>query len=198
MWPVDYSAGYFYFIMKLFKYENYKVVISEEALALKPFKIIWNRDKTASKDRAISELAYVYFMEDPASDYQYIVDREERSNSIIESEGLNSKWKPDKAVIEAMEFYSSFKSTSALILEDTRKVAENLRKALPTLDITEEDERGKPKHTIAEITKAIRELNILIKELAETERVIAKEMAATNGRVRGQKAKKLFEDGLDL
>ena len=40
--------------MKLFKYEGYKVVISEEALALKPFKQIWNRDRTANKDKAIS------------------------------------------------------------------------------------------------------------------------------------------------
>ena len=182
--------------MKLFKYEGYKVVISEEALALKPFKQIWNRDRTANKDKAISELAYIYFMEDPASDYQYLVDRDERSEAIIEGEGLPTNWKPDKVVKEAMNFYSSFKTTSALILEDTRKVAENLRKALPTLDITEEDDKGRPKHTIASITKAIRELNILVKELAETERIIAKEMAENNGRVRGKKAKTLLEDGL--
>lgn len=182
--------------MKLFKYESYKVVISEEALALKPFKQIWNRDRTANKDRAISELAYIYFMEDPASDYQYLVDSDERSEAIIEGEGLPANWKPDKVVKEAMNFYSSFKTTSALILEDTRKVAENLRKALPTLDITEEDDKGRPKHTIASITKAIRELNILIKELAETERIISKEMAENNGRVRGKRAKTLLEDGL--
>ena len=182
--------------MKLFKYEAYRVVISEEALALKPFKQLWNRDRSVSKDRAIAELAYVYFMEDPASDYQYLVDREERSKAIIEGEGLDNKWKPDKLVLEAMDFYSSFKTTSALILEDTRKVAENLRKALPTLDITEEDDKGRPKHTIASITKAIRELNVLVKELAETERVIAKEMSENNGRVRGQRAKTILEDGL--
>lgn len=182
--------------MKLFKYEAYRVVISEEALALKPFKQLWNRDRSLNKDRAISELAYVYFMEDPASDYQYLVDREDRSNAIIEGEGLGNKWKPDKMVIEAMKFYASFKTTSALILEDTRKVAENLRKALPTLDITEEDDKGRPKYTIASITKAIRELNVLVKELAETERVIAKEMNEANGRVRGQRAKTILEDGL--
>lgn len=184
--------------MRLFRYEGYRVVISEEAFALKPFKMIWNRDRSASKDRAISELAYIYFMCDSASDYQYLVDEEERSAAIVEGEGLSSDWKPDKLVLEAMKFYSSFKTTSALILEDTRKVAENLRKALPTLDITEEDDKGRPKHTVASITKAIRELNVLVKELAETERVIAKEMAETNGRVRGQRAKTIFEDGLDL
>ena len=182
--------------MKLFRYEDYKVTISEEALALKPFKLIWNRDRSLNKEKAISELAYIYFMEDPASDYQYIVDRDDRSDAIIEGEGLGNKWKPDKLINDAMQFYSSFKTTSALILEDTRKVAENLRKALPTLDITEEDDKGRPKHTVASITKAIRELNVLVKELAETERVIAKEMAEANGRVRGQKRKTILEDGV--
>ena len=95
-----------------------------------------------------------------------------------------------------MKFYESFKTTSALILEDTRKVAENLRKALPTINIMEEDDKGRPKYTISSITKAIRELNVLVKELAETEKVIAKEMAESNGRVRGQKAKTILEDGL--
>lgn len=184
--------------MRLFKFESYRVVISEEALALKPFKLIWNRDRSQSKDRAIQELGYIYFNCDPASDYQYLVDEEERSKAIIEGEGLPANWKPDKLVVDAMKFYNSFKTTSALILEDTRKVAENLRKALPTLDITEEDENGKPKYKVSDITKAIRELNVLVKELAETERVIAKEMAEVNGRVRGQRSKTIFEDGLDL
>ena len=56
--------------MRLFKYEGYNLNISEEALALKPFRAIWVRDKSASKERAIMELGYCYFMEDPRSDYQ--------------------------------------------------------------------------------------------------------------------------------
>ena len=72
--------------MKLFRYEGYKVVISEEAFALKVFRQIWNRDRSVNKDKAIMELGYVYFMTDPRSDYQYIVDEDERSKAIIEGE----------------------------------------------------------------------------------------------------------------
>lgn len=182
--------------MKLFRYEAYKVTISEEALALKPFKQLWNRDRSTSKDKAIAELAYVYFMEDPASDYQYLVDREERSRAIIEGEGLDSKWKPDKAVLEAMEFYSSFKTTSALILEDTRYAADNLRKSLRNIDLEAKDEKGRPLYTISSIISAIKQVPQLVKELSEAERAVAKEMAENNGRVRGQKAKTILEDGL--
>ena len=43
-------------MLKLFKYEGYKIVISEEAFALKPFRQIWQRDKTINKDKAIEML----------------------------------------------------------------------------------------------------------------------------------------------
>lgn len=182
--------------MKLFKYKEYKVTISEEALALKPFRQLWNRDKTINKNKAISELSYVYFMEDPASDYQYLVDRDERSKAIIEGEGLDSKWKPDKAVLEAMEFYASFKTTSALILEDTRYAANNLRKSLRNINLEAIDDKGKPIYNVSSIISAIKQVPQLVKELAEAERIVAKEMAEKNGRVRGQKVKTVLEDGL--
>ena len=35
--------------MKLFKYESYQVTIEPEALTLKPFKVIWDRDKSKHK-----------------------------------------------------------------------------------------------------------------------------------------------------
>ena len=73
--------------MKLFKYEGYKITIDPEAMLLKPFKKIWNRDKTASKDKAMMELGFIYFFCDIRSDYQYIVDLEERKNAIKLGEG---------------------------------------------------------------------------------------------------------------
>lgn len=184
--------------MKLFKYQSYRVVISEEAFALKPFKKLWDRDKSANKNKAIQELSFVFFMEDPASDYQYLVDREERQRAIIEAEGLPETWKPDKAVEEAMQFYASFKTTSALILEDTRYAADNLRKSLRNIDLEATDDKGRPIYTVASIISAIKQVPQLVKELAEAERAVAKEMAETNGRVRGQKAKTILEDGLDI
>ena len=69
-------------MIKLFSYEGFKVVISEEALLLKPFKTIWNRDKSKDKNRALQELGFIYFFCDPRSDYQYLIDEEEREKSI--------------------------------------------------------------------------------------------------------------------
>lgn len=183
--------------MKLFKFEGYKLDISPEALTLVPFKRIWNRDRSASKDKALSELAYIYFMVDPRSDYQYLVEEEERSKAIIEGEGFQPNWKPDKLILEAMEFYSRFKPTAALLLEDTRYAVEKLRKLLRDINLDEKDDKGKPVYTLNTITATIKQVPSLAKDLDEAEKALAAEMRS-QGRMRGQGEKTIMEDSLDI
>lgn len=184
--------------MKLFKYEDYKVWVSEEALTLKPFRLIWQRDRSMSKLRAIQELSYIYFMVDPRSDYQYIADEEDRSTAIKDGEGLDSEWKPDKLVKDAMEFYKSFKSSAALLLEDTRIAIDKLRTYIKELDLAAVDDKGKPLYTLSNYTQTIKIIPQLIKDLNEAERAINQEMAESGGEARGQSEKALFEDLGDM
>lgn len=183
--------------MKLFKYEGYKVVISEEAFALKVFRQIWNRDRSVNKDKAIMELGYIYFMVDPRSDYQYLVDEDERSKAIIEGEGLPNGWKPDKVITEAMEFYSRFKPTAALLLEDTRYAVDKLRKLLREIDLNQLDDKGKPIYTLNSITATIKQVPSLAKDLDEAEKALASEMRS-EGKMRGSGEKTLMDDSLDI
>lgn len=181
--------------MKLFRYEQYKVTISEEAFALKPFKQIWNRDKSQSKDRAIVELGFIYFMKDPRSDYQYLVDEDERAKAIKEDEGLSEDWKPDKLVKEAMEFYDKFKPTSALLLEDTRFMIDKYRKRLRDMasggfgELTVKE--------LKEIGALVNAIPNLVKNLDEAEKAISSEMRS-QGKMRGQGEKTIFEDSLTV
>ena len=181
--------------MKLFRYEGYKVVISEEAFALKVSRQIWNRDRSVKKDKAIMELGYIYFISDPRSDYQYIVDEEERSKAIIEGEGLPSNWKPDKVIVEAINFYKSLKSTSALLLEDTRAVIDNVRKTLREFSFDDMEDKDRV-NAIKSVASTIATIPKLIKDLDEAERAVTSEMQNVTGKVRGQKEKSLLEDGI--
>lgn len=176
--------------MRLLIYEGYNLTIDPMALALKPFKAIWVRDKTEKKERAISEIAYIYFMEDPRSDYQYIIDRDERSKAIKEGEGLKSTWQPDGTVKEAMKLYASFKTTSALLLEDTRALVDGYRNKLRDLtsDMSELDVKD-----VKELGAIIKQVPSMVKDLDEAERAIAKELAQ-NDRVRGAQEKAIYED----
>ena len=175
-------------MIKLFKYEGYKVVISEEAFALKPFRQIWQRDKTVNKDKAIMELGFIYFFCDPRSDYQYLVDDKERMEAIKEGEGLPPKWTPDRIVTEAMEFYKSFKPISALLLEDTRFMVDKYRKRLKAQEFDELEIKD-----LKEAGALIKQIPSLVKDLNEAEAAIAKEIAQSN-KVRGAQEKAMYED----
>ena len=181
--------------MKLFKFEGYNLTISEEAFMLKPFKELWRRDKSKNKDRALQELAYIYFMEDSRSDYQVYIDKEERSAQVKLGEGMPESWKPDKAVLDAMQFYSSFKSESALLLEDIRVAITKLREFIKTIDLSATDDKGKPIYTLNTYTATIKQIPDLITSLDEAERTIAKENIQSD-KVRGSIEKAMFEDDL--
>ena len=176
--------------MKLFKYEGYNLTISEEALALKPFKKIWDRDKTSTKEKAIVELAYCYFMEDPRSDYQYIIDRDDRSDAIKEGEGLKKDWKPDKDIIAAMELYASFKSSAALLLDDIRTLVDGYRSKLK--DMTSDMSTLTVKE-VKDIGAIIKQIPSIVKDLDEAEKALAKEITQ-NDKVRGAQEKSIYED----
>lgn len=178
--------------MKLLKYEGYKVVIEPELLTLKPFKQIWTRDRTVNKDRALAEIAFIYFMADPRSDYQYLVDEKERMEAIKEGEGLPPKWQPDRIVTEAMDFYMSFKPISALLLEDTRFMVDKYRKRLKAQEFDNLEIKD-----LKEVGALIKQIPPLVKDLDEAEKALNSEMKSS-GKMRGSGEKTIFEDDLTL
>lgn len=179
--------------MRLLKYEGYNLTFEPELLTLKVFKKLHTRDKTKDKSKFIQELGYIYFMIDPRSDYQYITDPEERSKAIIEGEGLPNNWKVDTPLQEAMDYYSTFKSTSALLLEDTRVAVDKLRKQLRDIDLSALDDKNRPIYTLNVITSTIKQIPSLVKDLDEAEKTLAKEIIQ-NERVRGSVEKSMYED----
>lgn len=183
--------------MKLFKYESYQVTIEPEALLLKPFKVIWNRDRSKTKQTAMNELGFVYFFTDPRSDYQYITDEDERINAIREGEGLPDKWKPDSKVLDAIEFYKQFKPTSALLLDATRVIVSKLIDHMKTIDLEDVDKNGKPIYALNTVTATIDKVPSLVIKLDEAEKAVASDLRA-EGRMRGQGEKTVFEDNLSI
>jgi hypothetical protein len=180
-------------MIKLFDYEGYEVQVEPEALLLAPFKTLWERDKGRHKSTAKQELAYVYFMGDPRSDYQYLIDKEVRSSEIIKALGLPSTWTPDDAVKKALEFYESFKPVSAGLLEDTRVAVDKLRKMLRDINPNERDDKGKLIYTLSSITQTIKQIPSLVKDLDAAERTLGKDII-DEAKARGSQQKSILED----
>lgn len=183
--------------MRLLKFEGYTLTIEPEALTIKSIKNLWNRDRSKSKDRALQELGYIYFMCDPRSTYSYLTDLEERAKKIKLEEGMPKAWKPDKIVEDAMKSYAdSVKTTSSLLLEDSKIAIDNLRKYLRDIDLTATDDRtGKPLYPVNTLTSAIKQVPELAENLMKAEKTVSQEIVE-NTKMRGQREKNILEDGL--
>lgn len=89
-----------------------------------------------------------------------------------------------------MQLYASFKSTAALLLEDTRALINGYRAKLRELTSNMEDMDVKDTKDLGAI---IKQVPALVKDLDEAEKSLAKEMAQSD-KVRGAQEKSIYED----
>lgn len=183
--------------MHVLEFKNYEVVPTEECFMIKPIRELYNKDTSKDKETFMKQLSVIYFMADPRSSYNYILDLDERFETIKEQEGLPKSFKIDKQLDNAIECYKTHTITaSSLLLESTKIAVEKVRNFLKDIDLNKVDEKGKPIYTINSVTTAIKQIPQLAKDLSEAERAVAKEIEEV-GRARGgNESKKAFEDGI--
>lgn len=184
--------------MHIIEYNNYNIEPTQEAFLIKPIRDLYNADKSKTKEKFMQQMSIMYFLADPRSSYTYITDEDERLKEILIQEGLPADFKIDKKLEEAIEIYKKhIITTSQLLLEDTRFAIDKLRKFLREVDLQDVDDKGKPLYTVNSITQAIKQIPQLAKDIAEAERVVAKEIEE-QGRARGGNNKTLFDDGINF
>jgi len=183
--------------MKLFDLKNYSLTISEEAYALKAFKTLWERDKTATKTKAIGELSYVFHMEDFRSDYSDILDESERSSEVLSQLSLPKDWKEDQKVRDARRYYEerSNELISLQFLRDAKFAVNKIREFFREVDLLATDPRGKPIHDVAKLERVLSNSASILKNLKELEEEVKRDIDSISN-VRGGKIKNIFEDGI--
>ena len=74
--------------MHIIEFQDFNIVPSPEIMLIKPFRRLWNNDRSERKEKFLQQISYCYFMLDPRSTYNYITDLEERAAEIIPVELL--------------------------------------------------------------------------------------------------------------
>jgi hypothetical protein len=173
-------------------------VISEEAYLLKPFKDLWNRDRTKGKERALAEMGFIYFMEDFKSDFSDIVNEEDRRSEIISVLEFPPDWEEDKLVRNARDFYRkrSEEITPLLLLRDSKVVIDKMREYFREVDFLALDDKGRPKYDIDKLARVVERSASILDNLTKLETMIKKEIQSKKDRV-GSKTKATFEDGME-
>ncbi len=171
--------------MKLIKIEDYQLKISDEALLIKPIRKLWNQDRSSGKERFYEQISYLYFYVDPRSSYSYLLSDKERHQAIVEQEGLPEDFKPSPLLKEAMEVYKKLTITpSQELLDSALTAAKTVGVFLKNPDILEEvDDKGKPKHSVSEITRALRDVEGIVSSLQNLQKKVEQELTEqTNAR----------------
>lgn len=183
--------------MALLTLKDYTLTIAPEALTIKVFGVLWKRDRSVSKERALKELGYLYHMYNPSSDYRLNTpDEEERSALILKDEGIPPLWIEDRDMKNAIEYYKNSPEVDAAELQvlDTfitvLKNAASFCKGLKFED--QEDPIAAMKNTAA----TAKMLPDIMASIRESKRILYSTMDS-GARVRGGGAKAIGEDGFD-
>lgn len=183
--------------MELFEIKNDQVAFSPTALTLKPFRTLWDRDKSKNKAVANAELAAVYFYTDYKSDFSTMLEDKEKMDMIKSViVGMPESWEPDEAFKEACAFYDKMQETHAtLLLQDAQHAVASVRKFLRNLDM-EEEVGGRPKHDIKKVIDSLGNLSSITESLFNLQEQVKKQIQSKTELLRGGKEKAIFEDGL--
>lgn len=184
--------------MKLIRYADFQIKLSDEAFLVRPIRRLYNADRSERKEQFWRQMSFMYFMVSPSSSYSYILDLDERAAEIIKQEGLPEDFRPNELLKEAMEVYRKLTITpSQKLLEASLIAADTVSKFLRNPDIlTEEDDKGKPKHTVSEITKALKDVEGIINSLQSQQKKVEQELEES-GKARGTQELTLGDMGLD-
>lgn len=177
--------------MKLIKVDNYEIKIADEALLVKPIRRLWNQDRTKGKELFYKQMSILFFVYSPASNYSYIIDEKDRLKEVLAQEGLGD-FKPSAEFKDAVETYKKLvKTPSSELLEDTRLIVEKMRQALKGIDFNslEDKDAVNAVKTVATVVSMIPKL---VKDLAEAEKAVAKEMEEQTN-VRGNQELTIFD-----
>ena len=171
--------------MRLIKIENYELKIADEALLIKPIRMLWNQDRSNKKEKFYEQMSYLYFMADPRSSYAYLLNEEERKQAIIEQEGLPKDFKPSKLLEDAMEVYKKHTVTvSQKLLESSLIGANKVSIFLREVDLTEEDDKGRPKYQVSTITAALKNVEGIVASIQNLQKKVDQEVE-DNTKARG-------------
>lgn len=153
------------------------------------------RDYENNKELVMKELGWLYFFNDPESDFQSDVDPTSRFVNVLDYVGLPLSWKPDSRLEKLVELYLGPESLVDKLLTTARIATDKLNRQLSKIDLDERDKSGKPIYNLKQFNETITQLPSTMESLDKAEKMYVRNKAERNN-LRGGKTKAIFEDGI--
>lgn len=177
--------------MKLIRLEDYQIKVADEALLVRPFRRLFNMDRSKGKETFYKQMSILYFVYSPSSNYAYIVDEKDRLKEVLAQEGITD-FHNTAEFKEAVEVYRKLvKTSSSELLEDTRLIIEKMRQALKSIDFDSLEEKDAV-NAVKTVASVVGMIPKLVKDLAEAEKAVDKELEE-QGNARGSQELTIFD-----
>lgn len=184
----------------LLKIEKDKIIPSPFLLSIPEFRKIWDRDKTKDKEKALLDLAYVYYISDYKS--EYITEGANKASAIGGDLYNNTLFIPDEDMVKAIARYKLLQRTpSMLVLESTRQALDSIIYFFNSLRIQESDSDAVKKEKLANASKEAKDILGMIRQIEPSmnlldslDKRIYKELIEDGAKIQGGGEIGLFED----
>lgn len=182
--------------MKLFEFskKTFDVHVTEEALLLMPFSVIFKKDKSKDKNTALKEIAFVWFFTDITSPYQSILDEDGRMEEIIKDIDLPVDWKRYPEINNAISFYRERSKTAIHSLYESAMIAassiDEVFRDSKNIIATSRDKIASAEKMIG----ALEKLPKAMQKLEEVEKILLRKIEDTDGKKSGSKTFNTFEN----
>lgn len=165
----------------LFEVNNNIATPNTETLLISPFKEIWNRDKTISKEVAIKEFTFIELMtskkrSNPYAGYSDDV-RLEKLKELLFKDVKN--WKPDKKIEEALKYLDDIQKEASPTYSyylSVIEAVEKMKKFFKDFNFNERTDKGVPIYKPADITRAISDTDNLLQNLNSMKEKVEQEL----------------------
>lgn len=167
--------------MYLIKFINHEPIVTEETLLVPKFKAI----HTEYKEESVKIFTYIFFMYGYLSDFNDIVDVDERRRTVI-NEVFNGEDIEECEIMKpAIELFKLLQDTPSMRLIYSGRVAMHKVEAfLNNVDLTEMDKNGKPMYSPKMIADIVGNLHKITLALSELEAQVKRELDESS-RIRG-------------
>lgn len=150
--------------MRLFTIKGDDVEIHPETLTIPEFKELWDSDRTKSKTYTRMVFAYTYHLLSPGSPYVNVRNKKEELQKNI----LNGKKLTKKAKAAIDKYVELTETPEERLLKAALVAVDKVSEFLVNIDLNTVNERtGSPVYKVTDITKALREIRTISKDLVE-------------------------------
>ncbi len=154
--------------------------LTDEAKVLVPFRNLITRGKRPNLERALKEIAYVYWFarfDTPFDNYSDL----DKILKVKQNVGLEEDWKPDALIEAAIVFYKEMQHTKSMdYLEDSEFALRRLSKYLRDADPDERIQSGPHKdalvHDLNKIKNLQKEMPDMIEATQRVKELVNKEL----------------------